>query len=146
MWASTLAWILIRILNGAGRNFAAAVIIIAAYVVNILINLSTSYLPHDSQSGTLLLGLGEAARGIVLLAGITIALTARRKLLFLIFLASFPAALMIFLGWQIHGAFNGTWQRLFAGGAACVVCIAIAFAMLMPGMYVTVWARIRGRM
>jgi putative peptidoglycan lipid II flippase len=145
LWASTLGWILIRILNSAGRNFAAATIIITAYLVNIVVNLATSYLPHVAQSGTLLLGLGEAARGIVLLAGVMIALGSRRKLMFLIVLASLPAALMALLGWQVHETFTGTWQRLFAGGLAYLVCIAISMAMLMPGAYVAALARIRGR-
>jgi putative peptidoglycan lipid II flippase len=146
LWAATLGWILIRILNGAGRNFAAAVIIVSAYLVNIAVNFLTSYLPQAAEYGTLLLGLGEAVRGFVLLGGIMIALTARRKLLFLIFLASFPAALMLLLGWQVHEAFSGPWQRLFVGGAACLVCIAISVGMLMPKAYVAGFARLRGRM
>lgn len=146
LWASTLAWILIRILNGAGRNFAAAVIIISAYVANSAVNLATSYLPQASDHGTLLLGLGEATRGIVLLGGIMIALTARRRILFLILLSSLPAALMLFLGWQIHVAMAGTLPRLFAGGVACLACIAISVAMLMPGLYVKAIARVRGRL
>jgi putative peptidoglycan lipid II flippase len=146
LWAATLGWILIRILNGAGRNFAAAAIIISAYVANIVVNLLTSYLPQGTEYGTLLLGLGEAVRGIVLLGGIMIALTARRRILFLIFLSSFPAALMVFLGWRIHDLFDGTWQRLFAGGFACLICVAISVAMLMPGFYVAAIARIRGRL
>ncbi|QUS41342.1 virulence factor MviN [Tardiphaga alba] len=145
LWAATLGWILIRILNGAGRNFAAALIIVTAYLGNIAINLVTSYLPHVTDSGTLLLGLGEAARGIVLLAGVMMVLKSRRKLLFWLFLASMPAALMVFLSWQIHELLAGTWQRLLVGGAACLVCIAVSFAMLLPGVYVKAIARLRGR-
>lgn len=74
LWAATPGWILIRILNGAGRNVAAAVIIVTAYTVNIAVNLLTSYLPWTHDSGALLLGLGETARGIVLLAGVVFAL------------------------------------------------------------------------
>ncbi|MET0220178.1 MAG: lipid II flippase MurJ [Tardiphaga sp.] len=145
LWASTLGWILIRILNGAGRNFAAASIIITAYVVNIAINLLTSYLPGADQSGTLLLGLGEAARGIILLAGVMVALGSRRKLLLLIVLGSIPAALMAVLGWQIHEAFSGSVIRLFIGGLAYLACVGLALAMLMPGVYVMAWARLRSR-
>jgi putative peptidoglycan lipid II flippase len=143
LWAATLGWILVRILNSAGRNFIAALIIISAYLVNIGVNLFTSYLPHVPESGTLLLGLGEAARGIVLLAGVMMVLKSRKKLLFWLFLASFPAILMILSGWQIHGWFAGTWQRLFAGGAACLACIALSFALLMPSVYVSAFARLR---
>jgi putative peptidoglycan lipid II flippase len=145
LWAATLGWILIRILNGAGRNFAAATIIVSAYVVNIAINLLTSYLPGSEQYGTLLLGLGEAARGIVLLAGVMIALGSRRKLLLLIFLASLPAALMAIVGWQVHEAISGTVARLFVGGVAYLVCVALSLAVLMPGVYVVALARLRSR-
>ncbi|UGV25294.1 virulence factor MviN [Rhodopseudomonas boonkerdii] len=145
LWAATLGWILIRILNGTGRNFVAALIIVIAYLVNIGINLLTSYLPHVSESGTLLLGLGEATRGIVLLAGVMMVLKSRKKLLFWLFLASIPAVLMILSGWQIHAWFAGSWQRLFVGSVACLVCIALAFAMLLPNAYVAAFARLRSR-
>lgn len=145
LWAATLGWILIRILNGAGRNFVAAAIIVTAHVVNIGINLLTSYLPHPPQSGTLLLGLGEAVRGIILLAGVMMVLKSRKKLLFWLFLASIPAILMLFSGWEIHQSIAGTWQRLFAGGAVCIACIALAFAMLVPKLYVAAFARLRSR-
>jgi putative peptidoglycan lipid II flippase len=146
LWAATLGWILIRILNGAGRNLAAATIIVTAYATNIVINLLTSYFPHVTEVGTLLLGLGEAARGIVLLAGVLIVLGSRRKILFLIFLASFPAALMAFLGWQVHEEFSGSLPRLFAGGIACLACVALSFAILMPGAYVAAFERVRSRL
>lgn len=132
LWAATLGWILIRILNSTGRNFAAAIIIVTAYATNIAINLSTSSLQGAGDSGIFLLGLGEAARGIVLLVGVIIALEARRKLLFLIVLALFPAALMALLGWQIHQEFSGTVSRLLMGGVAYLVCIAFALILLMP--------------
>ncbi|WP_398465243.1 lipid II flippase MurJ [Tardiphaga sp.] len=145
LWAATLGWILIRIINGAGRNFVAAVIIVVAYLANIGVNLLTSYLPHVPESGTLLLGLGEATRGIVLLAGVMMVLKSRKKLLFWLFLASIPALLMVLSGWQIHQWFEGTWQRLFVGGAACLACIAMSFAMLLPNIYVAAFARLRSR-
>jgi putative peptidoglycan lipid II flippase len=146
LWAATLGWILIRILNGAGRNFAAAAIIVSAYLVNIVVNLLASYLPAAHEWGTLLLGLGEAARGIVLLAGVMIVLGSRRKLLYLMFLACFPAALMALFSWQIHEVLTGPWQRLFAGGFAYLVCLALSVAMLMPGVYIAAFARVRGRL
>ncbi len=145
LWAATLGWILIRILNGAGRNFVAASIIVTAYLANIGINLLTAYLPHVAQSGTLLLGLGEATRGIFLLAGVMMVLKSRKKLLFWLFLASIPAVLMLLLGWQIHEWFAGTWQRLFVGGTVCLACIALSFAMLVPSFYVAAFARLRSR-
>lgn len=143
LWAATLGWILIRILNGAGRNFAAAVIIVTAYSVNIIINLLTFYIFGADDSGTLLLGLGETARGIILLGGVVIALDSRRKLLFLIFLASIPAALMGLLGWQVHEHVEATLPRLLVGGVAYLACIALALAMLLPSLYVAAFSRVR---
>jgi putative peptidoglycan lipid II flippase len=143
LWASTLGWILIRILNSAGRNFAAAVIIVTAYVVNISFNLLASYLPDAVDYGTLLLGLGETLRGIILLGGVVIALEARGRLLFLIGLATIPAILMVLLGWQIHETVVGTLPRLFAGGVAYLICISLALALLLPTACVAAFTRVR---
>jgi putative peptidoglycan lipid II flippase len=143
LWAATLGWILIRILNGSGRNFAAAVIIVTAYAVNITVNLLASYLTVFDGSGTLLLGLAESIRGMILLGGVVIALEARGRLLFLIGLASIPALMMVLMGWQIHEMVTGTLPRLLAGGVAYLVCIALAVALLMPGACVAAFARMR---
>ena len=69
LWAATLGWILIRSLNAAGRNRIAAWILAAAYATNALFNLILVPI-----IGSLGLGLGEAVRGLVLLAGAAIAL------------------------------------------------------------------------
>jgi putative peptidoglycan lipid II flippase len=145
LWASTLAWILIRILNGAGRNFAAATIIVSAYVVNIAVNFLTLQV-FGGGDGTLLLGIGETSRGLVLLAGVVIALDSRLKLLWLILLASFPAALMAVLGWQIHDRIDGMLPRLLAGGVAYLLCSSIAMAILMPSLCLAAFARVRAGM
>jgi putative peptidoglycan lipid II flippase len=141
LWASTLGWILIRILNGAGRNFAAAVIIVTAYVVNIAINFLTLQVLDGGD--TLLLGVGETARSLVLLAGVVIALGSRGKLLWLILLASVPAALMALLGWQIQERIVATLPRLLTGGVACLLCMMIAVAMMMPSMCIAAFERAR---
>lgn len=142
LWASTLAWILIRILNGAGRNFAAAVIIVTAYVVNIAVNFLTLQI-WSGDDGTLLLGIGETSRSLVLLAGVVIALDSRLKLLWLMVLAGIPAVLMVLLGWQIHERIVSTLPRLFAGGGAYLLCSALGLAMLMPAMSAAAFSRVR---
>lgn len=143
LWASTLAWILIRILNGAGRNFAAAVIIVTAYLINIAVNFLTLQV-FGGGDGTLLLGIGETIRSLVLLAGVVIALDSRLKLLWLMGLAGIPAALMAGLGWQVHEHLDGTLPRLLAGVGAYLLCIALAIGMLMPALYVAAFLRVRG--
>jgi putative peptidoglycan lipid II flippase len=132
LWAATLAWILLRVLNNSGRNVLAAIIVFAAYAVNIGLNLLTADMQATSGAGLLILGLGETARSCVLLAGIVLALECRGKLILLLLTAMVPASLMALLGWQIHQAVTGTIERLLAGGVACGLCTAIAVAMLMP--------------
>jgi putative peptidoglycan lipid II flippase len=132
LWAATLGWILLRILNGTYRNTAVAIILVAAYAVNIAVNLATAGIQETSGAGTFLLGLGEAARSCTLLAGVVLALKCGGRLLFLICIALVPAAILAMIGWKIDETVTGSYQRLFAGGIACVGCIALAASILMP--------------
>jgi len=132
LWAATLAWILMRILNGTYRNTAVAIILVAAYAVNIVVNLTTAGIQETSGAGTLFLGLGEAARSCTLLAGVALALKYSGRLLFLISIALVPAAILAVIAWKIDGAVIGSYQRLFAGGVSCMGCIALTALILMP--------------
>jgi len=131
-WAATLGWILIRLLNGSGRNGTAAIILVTAYLVNMAFNAMTSTMHLASDKGMLLLGLAEASRSFVLLVGVVLALEERRKILTLTLLGMFPALLMAALGVLIQGAIADLLPRLFIGGMACLVCIAIAVVVLVP--------------
>ncbi len=73
LWASTLGWVLVRMMNAAGRNMAAAGVVVSAYAVNAAVNLAAV-----PWLGTLGLGLGEASRGLVLLGGTVAALGCAR--------------------------------------------------------------------
>lgn len=132
LWASTLGWILLRTLNSTGRNGRAALILITAYLANIATNTATSGLQQTTEIGPLIIGMGEATRSLVLLGGTVLALSCRRRVLFLITIAMGPAALMVALGWQVHEHVAGTLPRLLAGGAACAVSIVVAAGVLMP--------------
>jgi putative peptidoglycan lipid II flippase len=145
LWASTLGWILLRSLNSTGRNAQAAIILVAAYAINIAVNLVTANIQVLSESGLLGIGLGEAVRGFVLLAGTVLALDCRRRLSFLILVAMGPAAMMGLFGWQIHQAFPAMLERLLAGGVACLACIALAAAVLMPAHCQAAMKQIRTR-
>jgi putative peptidoglycan lipid II flippase len=145
LWAATLGWILLRVLNSSGRNVLAAGILVAAYAVNIAFNLITSWVQPTGETSVLMLGLGETARGLVLLVGIILALEYRAHLFRLVALAAIPAALMAVAGWQVNAAFTGTLPRLIAGGVACGVCMLIAMAMLMPVARQTALAYVRSR-
>jgi putative peptidoglycan lipid II flippase len=132
LWASTLGWILLRMLNSTYRNTAVAVILVASYAVNIIVNLATAGIQESSGAGTLILGLGEAARSCTLLAGVALALRCSGRLLYLIGIALIPAAALAAIGWKIDATFSGPYQRLLCGGIACVICIALAASFLMP--------------
>lgn len=145
LWASTLGWILLRMLNSTGRNARVAVILVMAYGANIAVNLATSGLQQSSGAGPLILGLGEAVRALVLLGGTVLAFECRRRLSGLILIACGPAAVMAGLGWMIHEEIDGMLQRLFAGGIVCLATIALAAAVLMPTTCRAVFTRIRNR-
>jgi putative peptidoglycan lipid II flippase len=132
VWAATLGWILIRLLNGSGRNGVAAIVLVTAYLVNMAFNAMTSTMHLASDKGMLFLGLAEASRSLVLLVGVVLALEERRKILTLTLLGMFPALLMAVLGVLIQGAIADLLPRLFIGGVACLVCIAVAFVILVP--------------
>src|SRR5262249_25695174 len=120
VWAATLGWVLIRLLNGSGRNGIAALVILTAYLVKMAFNAVTSSMHVASDQGMLLLGLAEASRSLVLLIGVVFALPERRKILSLAVLGLLPALLMAALGAAIQGAIADLLPRLFMGGMACL--------------------------
>ena len=132
LWATTLGWVLLRILNSAGRNLLATGILVAAFAVNVAFNLIGSILLGAGGAGLLILGLGESARGCVLLVGIVLALESRGLIMFQILLGLIPACVMLLMGWQICEFFPGTIQRLLAGIAAYLLCVVLAALILVP--------------
>ena len=64
LWATTLGWILVRMLNAQRRNGTAATVLVCAYTANMAVNAVTF-----RWLGPFGIGLGEAARGLVLLIG-----------------------------------------------------------------------------
>jgi putative peptidoglycan lipid II flippase len=132
LWASVLAWIIVRMLNVAGRNSRAAAIFVAAYATNAAILLGI--VPWLTAPGlpSLALGLADSARGLVFLFGTALALGYARPLLVLIARALPGCAVL-----GVIGAFVLTWMdagfaRLAVGGAALgLVCLS-TFVALMP--------------
>ena len=143
VWAATLGWILIRLLNGSGRNGVAAVIIVSGYLVNMGFNLLIPTLSGSPEAGMLLLGLGEALRSIVLLLGVVIVLGEPRKVLTPMGLALLPALLMVALSLLIQSEIAGMLPRLFVGGLAYLVCLVFAVGLLMPTMVSSAFSRLR---
>jgi putative peptidoglycan lipid II flippase len=143
VWASTLGWILIRLLNRAGRNGLAALIIVSGYLLNMAFNMLASMMHPSPGQGMLLLGLGEAGRSLVLLVGVVLALKERHKILSSMALASLPALLMAALGLLIQGAVPDLLPRLFLGGLACLLCLAFAVGLLVPTAALSALNRLR---
>jgi putative peptidoglycan lipid II flippase len=132
LWASTLGWILLRLLNSSGRSTTAALILVSAFVSNAAINLATSGLHHSAGTGMLLLGLGETSRSLVLLLGVILALPNRMRLLGIVAISALPAALMVGIGWQVALLVENTFARLIAGGLVFAVCTLLGAALLIP--------------
>lgn len=132
LWAATLGWILLRVLNSAGRNVTAAFTLVGAYAANIAVNLSISLIPVGDINRLLYLGLGETVRGLVLLTAIAISLRCGLRILQLSLLAALPAAFVLLLSGSIHTALAGPLLRLLAGGSVCFVCVILATILLMP--------------
>ena len=128
LWAATLGWILLRMLNSAGRNSRAALILAAAYGANALVGIALA--PLFSSLG---LGLGEAARGVVLLLGAAWSLGCLLPLCRVLLLAAPVAATLATLDLVIRAEVHGILPRLLLAAAACGMAIAVSGSVLAPG-------------
>jgi putative peptidoglycan lipid II flippase len=126
LWAFTLAMILLRFLNNSGRNVHAALIFACAFAVNAALNLIAWLATPPHGNGALIIGLGEAARGIVLFAGVSMALRCHWQMARLIALCMPAAAVMAGLGFVIHQQCSDPFMRLFLGGIAGLLACAAA--------------------
>ncbi len=139
LWATTLGWILVRMLNSAGRNRRATVIVGSAYIANAL----ASSLLVDRLGG-FALGFGEAIRGVVILTGVTLALRCGRHLLRLLAL---PAAAVLIAGaGLVRVEVSGLLPRLFSGGGVTALAAALSLWMTVPRVRYLVLSRLRGAM
>ncbi len=133
LWAATLGMILLRFLNNAGRNGRAALILASAYVANAALNLLAWRVIGPSGNGSILIGFGEAARGLALLAGTAFALGSVLPLVRLLSICGPLAAAMAALCILIQHAWTGLWMHLMCGGFACLATILLTALLLMPG-------------
>jgi putative peptidoglycan lipid II flippase len=127
LWAATLGWILVRMLNSAGRNRQATLIVAAAYLVNIVAGTLLV-----QRFGGLALGLGEATRGVALLAGVSLALGCFRRLLRLLAMVLPGAMLLIALSLVIHLQLDGVLARLASGSLAAACTAGLSFWLMVP--------------
>lgn len=138
LWAATLGWILVRILNSVGRNRRAAATVAAAYLANALFS---ALLIH--RLGGFALGFGEAVRGIVLLAGVSLALGCARDVLMLLLTALPGAVALIALELTIRAEITGLVPLLLAGAAAAGLAAAFSAWLLVPRVRHHVGAALR---
>jgi putative peptidoglycan lipid II flippase len=145
LWAATLGLILMRMLNNDGRNVRASLILVAALAVNTAVNVSSLYLPLTSSQGAMLLGLGEAARGLVLLAGTALAIKCHREVLSILVRTLPAVAVMAALAVVIQGEIASPLMRIALGGGACMLAIGLGCWMLVPDLAAAAYRRLTGR-
>jgi putative peptidoglycan lipid II flippase len=127
LWAATLGWILLRMLNAAGRNSAVGWIVSASYAGNILVNLVVV-----RYAGVFGLGLGESARGLILLAGSAVLLGCARGLLRVLAEMLGFAVCLALLCFAVRSAIDVSILRVIAGGAVTGVTILAWYASRVP--------------
>lgn len=127
LWAATLGWILVRMLNSVGRNRRATAVVASAYIVNALV--SALMIKHF---GGFALGIGEAVRGVVLLAGVALALGCGKQLLRLLATMLPGAAVLIGLEMLVQAEVVGMMPRLLAGGAATALVATVSLWLFVP--------------
>jgi putative peptidoglycan lipid II flippase len=134
LWAAMTGWVLLRLLNRAGRNRTAAAILTAAYLSNLVFNFAVFHLPWAEARGNLVLGLGESLRGLVLFGSTVVCLGFARSTIASILWATIPAMAMAAAGLTIDHEISDTWLRLGLAGAACCACMLAIGVVLMPGI------------
>ncbi|QYA03815.1 lipid II flippase MurJ [Rhizobium sp. B21/90] len=145
LWASTLGWILLRLLNRANRSTLAAGILVASYLANIGINATSAALQHTHTYGTFFLGLGETVRSLVMCTAVIIALGTPMSLFKLLARGLLPVALMAFAGKEIIGFFDGGLARLACGIGVYLVSVVFAAALLAPEIFGKLYRSIMSR-
>ncbi len=143
LWASTIGWIVLRLLNKVGRNKMAALLLVLAYVSNLVFNFIAFHVTVLASHGTLLLGIGESVRGLVLLGGAVFCLGLIRSTIISIIYAVFPTIIILVLGMYIQSTFTGSLVRIGLSGIAFGVVIGGAMLLLFPEIFKTWLRRVR---
>ena len=142
LWASTLGLILLRLLNGAGKSWQAALALACSFAANGLVNLISTFLAPNPQNVALMLGVGEAVRGMTLLAGVCLILGCCHQL-FVMLAKSIPAALLFVLAaFGIAHVTTSPLLHILFGGAACLTAIVVSAWILLHSEL----AMLQGRM
>jgi len=141
LWASTLGWVLLRMVNAAGRNGAAAAIVCTAYAGNALVNLLAVPL-----TGIFGLGLGEAARGLLLLGGTTAVLACGGLMLRCLARAAAEGFALACIGGAICMGIDGSWARLAVGAPVFGLAVAALLVLHMPELAARIGGQVQRRL
>jgi putative peptidoglycan lipid II flippase len=134
MWASTVGWVLLRLLNRSNRNTKAAIILISAYAANFAMNLVTQTLWSGTGVEVFMLGLGETTRSLVLLLGVALALNCSGALMRLLLIALVPAGCLMLAEWQLLQHMPASFERLVLGGLLWGLATLAAAWLLCPAL------------
>lgn len=127
LWATTLGWILVRMLNAQRRNVTAAKVLACAYLGNMATSLATF-----SWCGSFGIGLGEAVKGVVLLAGTAYALGCA-GLLARLAAGAVPVTLAVgAAGLLVHAGFGTPLGRVLAGAGLYAAVLVPWFLFFVP--------------
>jgi putative peptidoglycan lipid II flippase len=127
LWASMLGWVLARLVNVAGRNGTVAAISLAAYAANIAVNVAgVPFL------GTFGLGLGEASKGLVMLAGAALALRCSRVVCRCLAESAVVALALVVVGIGIAAAFENPLVRLLLASPFFATAVAGMLVVYVP--------------
>ena len=127
LWAASLGFVLIRMLNASGRNHAAACVIMAAYSANMLTNLFAV-----PAWGTFGLGVGESVRALVMLVGAAMVLGCLRSVIsacspLLVQVAAVAAACVAAISLT-----HASLPRVLIGGTATCGAVLAWYAIALP--------------
>lgn len=134
LWATTIGWVVLRILNRAGRNAAAVLVLIAAYLANLVFNVAVFSLSPDSTSGPLILGLGESLRGIVMFGATATLLGVAGVAMRMLLLAAVPSVSVLVLGLAVHEYVASFWWRVAAAAGLWTAGVAVGLFILVPNL------------
>ena len=127
LWATTLGYVLVRMLNNAGRNRRATAIVSVGFVANAVA--SAVLVPF---LGAFALGFGEGLRGVVVLTGVSLALGCGRTLLRVLRDALPGVGLLALLLALIMGQTSGVLPRLGLGVVATTLSAAVSLWLMVP--------------
>lgn len=133
LWANVLGWILVRLLNVAGRNARAAFIFVAAYACNAAILLAFMPFERDQPGlASFALGLAESSRGLILLFGTAFALGCAPAVAGLVVRILPGCLLYCVVATLVRSVIVLSFAKLVVGGMLFLVLAGTTLLVLMP--------------